>query len=689
MWRKRIWLQARSGGDDSAVIRIWPLKLDEQNQSLHRLLTTRAQHVRRFFKRADDERRQIRFEFPPFPGELTEILWARQSGKCAYCETKTVSSRGRVGRFRPEANAEAFGTSEITPDAYWWLAYDTANLLFSCATCEANKRNFFPVEHGKRLLAPGQPAVQERALLVCPYDFHPASHLRFLANGTVAGKTGRGEVTIALLQLNREDLIAARKQAIQHYRAKRFQITDEHEYAGALRDCQGKPKTQPSRRPLSPKRIKSWDTDRRDIFQYIRSIELRNFRSIDQLTVNLWPESGESIGHWKVVLGENAAGKSTILKALAMVLMGQRHLESLDLKPADILRRYRRKDKIVQATSGHIRVKFLNGLTNSIEFDRKGLRFVNGSHGMRGTIRAYGAMRLLPETAATEPHKQQPADVTNLFKPRESLLDVEQWMLHLYKTQEGQFHEFAKHVKYLLRLDDPKHEIEVRDNRVWLPVNGVPTLISELSDGFQSMVALAVDLMNGFEHAMGYETLPGILILDELGTHLHPRWRMEFVSRLRRTFQGLQVIATTHEPLCLRGLKKGEVALLRRTDGKLELVDDELPDIEGMRADQLLTSPLFGLYSTIDPEIEAKFVRYYDLLARSASLTPTEDLQRTELQRELKAHRHLAYTRRDQVLYELIDQYLAAESTIPHHKRKSLKQKTMRNLKRIWEELPA
>ena len=370
-----------------------------------------------------------------------------------------------------------------------------------------------------------------------------------------------------------------------------------------------------------------------------------------------------------------------------MVLMGQHHLESLQLKPADILRRYRRKDKVVQATSGHIRVKFLNGLTNSIEFDRKGLRFVNGSHGMRGTIRAYGAMRLLPETTATEPPRQKSADVMNLFHPRESLIDVEQWMLHLHRTQESSFHEFAKHVKYLLRLDDPKQEIEVRDNRVWLPVNGVPTLIGELSDGFQSMVALAVDLMNGFEHAMGYETLPGILILDELGTHLHPRWRMEFVSRLRKTFHGLQVIASTHEPLCLRGLKKGEVGLLRRTDGKLELMDDELPDIEGMRADQLLTSPLFGLHSTIDPEIEAKFVRYYELLAKTV-LTPDEEQQRSELQSVLKTHRHLAYTRRDQILYEMIDRYLATERTIPHHKRKSLKQKTMLDLKRIWEELP-
>ena len=67
----------------------------------------------------------------------------------------------------------------------------------------------------------------------------------------------------------------------------------------------------------------------------------------------------------------------------------------------------------------------------------------------------------------------------------------------------------------------------------------------------------------------------------------------------------VQFIATTHDPLCLRGMRNGEVHVLIR-NGRSEVEELlDLPDVRGLRSEQLLTSDYFGLASTSDPDIEA------------------------------------------------------------------------------------
>jgi hypothetical protein len=114
-------------------------------------------------------------------------------------------------------------------------------------------------------------------------------------------------------------------------------------------------------------------------------------------------------------------------------------------------------------------------------------------------------------------------------------------------------------------------------------------------------------------------------LIDEIGSHLHPRWQMRVIQGLRQTFPRVQFIVTTHYPLCLRGLFNRELVVLQRTPhNKVLAVDRDLPPIEGMRVDQLLTSEYFGLNSTIDPDLESQFSEYYQLLALAgAGADPT------------------------------------------------------------------
>jgi hypothetical protein len=151
--------------------------------------------------------------------------------------------------------------------------------------------------------------------------------------------------------------------------------------------------------------------------------------------------------------------------------------------------------------------------------------------------------------------------------------------------------------------------------------DGIRTPLEHMSAGYQTVIALGCDIMAGFGNRVGdMWNHTGVVLLDEIGTNLHPRWRLRIVQALRRTFPMMQFIASTHEPLCLRGLGQGEVCLLTLDkDRKVVVQDEELPSPALYRVDQLLTGDFFGLQTAYDPDEEAAFDIYHALLVEQRS----------------------------------------------------------------------
>lgn len=85
-----------------------------------------------------------------------------------------------------------------------------------------------------------------------------------------------------------------------------------------------------------------------------------------------------------------------------------------------------------------------------------------------------------------------------------------------------------------------------------------------LSDGQRNMVAMIGDL--AFKAAqlnphLGEDVLnqtPGIVLIDELDLHLHPRWQHHVVDDLREMFPLVQFVATTHSPFVIQSMRSGE-----------------------------------------------------------------------------------------------------------------------------------
>lgn len=77
--------------------------------------------------------------------------------------------------------------------------------------------------------------------------------------------------------------------------------------------------------------------------------------------------------------------------------------------------------------------------------------------------------------------------------------------------------------------------------------------VRQLSDGERGTLALVLDLTRRLAQANpGLEDPaangPGVVLIDEVDLHLHPKWQREIVRNLPDAFPKLQFIATTHSP---------------------------------------------------------------------------------------------------------------------------------------------
>jgi predicted ATP-binding protein involved in virulence len=87
--------------------------------------------------------------------------------------------------------------------------------------------------------------------------------------------------------------------------------------------------------------------------------------------------------------------------------------------------------------------------------------------------------------------------------------------------------------------------------------------LSQLSDGERSFLALICDLGRRLALANPEISNPlhgaGVVLIDELELHLHPKWQREVRDKLLVTFPNVQFVTTTHSPFIIQSMKPGEL----------------------------------------------------------------------------------------------------------------------------------
>ncbi len=124
--------------------------------------------------------------------------------------------------------------------------------------------------------------------------------------------------------------------------------------------------------------------------------------------------------------------------------------------------------------------------------------------------------------------------------------------------------------------------VEAEPLRLLVDKNGASLDLSQLSDGERSFLALVCDLGRRLALANPRLDSPlkgaGVVLIDELELHLHPKWQREVKQKLRNTFPNIQFITTTHSPFVIQSLRPGELINLD-PDEFGEYADKSIEDI--------------------------------------------------------------------------------------------------------------
>lgn len=425
---------------------------------------------------------------------------------------------------------------------------------------------------------------------------------------------------------------------------------------------------------------------------YLRKFSLKNVKCFGDAEMEL-AIPGSSGGAWNVILGGNATGKTTLLQAMAAVLVGPAAAQQL-LKPAGWVRHGQDKGEFAaeflrcedDSAEGAPRKKpyaprlFVTGNREVTlekrpyaaptlvleEKDLKGLAKGPYAVNKPGWLTCgYGAFRRLSggaEDAEFNYASGREARIASLFRESMALPRGLSLLPQLYarsvdpaqpEAARKSGEEALSRVKQLLNqlLPEPVQVTEVDTRTVYFRGPGAPRVETpELSDGYRSFLALLLDLLRRLDEAHGLAgvlaerdgrieaTSTGVVLVDEIDLHLHPLWQRTIGTRLRQVFPRLQFIVTSHSPFIAQDASPDSLFVARadRDDAPVTLFRPRY-QVGGWRVEQILLSPLFGLSETRAPGVEATLKRHAELSARRtwASLTPAEQAELVRIESEL------------------------------------------------------
>jgi predicted ATP-binding protein involved in virulence len=113
-------------------------------------------------------------------------------------------------------------------------------------------------------------------------------------------------------------------------------------------------------------------------------------------------------------------------------------------------------------------------------------------------------------------------------------------------------------------------QVKRSQNQMVLKKQGEEISFNQLSDGEKCLLAMVGDLARrlaianpGLENPLQGS---GIVLIDEIELHLHPKWQRMIIPGLVRTFPNCQFIVTTHSPQVLGEVKDGKIFRLANTE---------------------------------------------------------------------------------------------------------------------------
>lgn len=412
---------------------------------------------------------------------------------------------------------------------------------------------------------------------------------------------------------------------------------------------------------------------------FVASLEVSGLKRLRKIVLDL--RRGDQPRPWTVILGENGRCKTTLLRAIAMAASGAARTNQLadvpslldrrDSMLADSLtinarfrlgpladRQWSDIGSSVRVGAGHalatgsswwqdnhpFEVSLMQGLPDDPIADAR-------QRNARGwMVLGYGTSRSLPRPFQSTPMSDPAwARLANLFDrapivgtgfadqledPRDFARVLREALVEggLVPDLSGVELRGRGGIRTAQDLDEGhRFSLKLGDATLKLPSTW-------LSHGQQATIAWIADLIGHFFLDAGRPLeradMHGLVLIDEIDLHLHPKWQVRIVDGLRRAFPNLQFVATTHSPMVLPSLRADELVVLDEDeDGSVVArPPDASPQL--MTAAEIYAS-FFDLRAPSSSL--ARDYRRYGFLVGNAARTDAEDGEIADLRQRLQA----------------------------------------------------
>jgi predicted ATP-binding protein involved in virulence len=199
------------------------------------------------------------------------------------------------------------------------------------------------------------------------------------------------------------------------------------------------------------------------------------------------------------------------------------------------------------------------------------------------------------------------------FRQREDLENEQ-------RTDNFEFRDFQlEPVRQALNICLPHFkDLRVRRNPLRMEVNkfGDPLKINQLSDGEKCLITLIGDIARRLAIANPKSQSPlngeGVILIDEIDMHLHPKWQKNIVGNLRTTFPNCQFLLSTHSPHILTHMQPENLHTLSLEDNTLHASQPN--ESYGREVDRILEN-LMGLETTRPDKVQEQLNVIFDNIA--------------------------------------------------------------------------
>ena len=138
------------------------------------------------------------------------------------------------------------------------------------------------------------------------------------------------------------------------------------------------------------------------------------------------------------------------------------------------------------------------------------------------------------------------------------------------KPVRDSLNKFLLHFKSLnlsnIRVENSIKFFHISPYHLEIEKNGKTLSVGQLSSGEKTILLMVADIAQKISTANPSLSDPlqgtGIVLIDEIDTHLHPAWQREVLPCLHKTFPNIQFFATTHSPQVLSNIDRKNIILI-------------------------------------------------------------------------------------------------------------------------------